>query len=116
MIRFQEKLKIGTIPYKVKVEQKTFAPIESKDVVHDEDALLGEHIPGLALLRIAVTDYGQCCPDEVIMEDYVHEILHAISRIHGLNLTEVQVEGLTNGLRCFVEDNDFDFRLKPNRI
>jgi len=49
-------------------------------------------------------------PEPVLVDTFLHEVLHSLSCLYGLKLKERQIEGLAGGLMQVIRDNALDFR------
>ena len=56
-MKISKKIKIGAARYRVKYEKGSFASIDPKEARKEGKCFIGEHVPGLRILRIAMRDY-----------------------------------------------------------
>lgn len=88
------------IPDKVKVLYKEYT-IREEQNLHDENADLYGQIQYLSEM-ILLNSYSS---EEQKKATLVHEIIHALDEIYGIDLKEEQVEKLGNALYVFIRDN-----------
>ena len=106
-MKIPKTIKIGAARYRVKMEPDPFPTTGDPNSKQEN---VGEHLPCLRVLRISERSYGKKIPEESVSDTVLHEVLHAISRVYGIDLTENQVSGLTGGLMQVIRDNKLDFR------
>ncbi len=105
-----ERLKVGAFVYEIVKEPKEFGSIDEEEARKQGDCNVGEHIEFLKRIRVTEKDYGEPLADDVKNALRLHEVLHALSRVFGLELCERQVAGLTGALSALIADNDLDLR------
>lgn len=88
------------IPNKVKVGWKTYDVILADPTLNGGDELYGQ----IDYDRCTITLRAAASPDQQ-RATLVHELLHAVSNMYGLNLDEKLVEDLANALYCVYKDN-----------
>ena len=106
-MKIPKQIKIGAARYRVQLEPDSFASYDEPDGKKEN---IGEHITALMLLRVATYVGQKKIPEESLTDTVLHEILHGISRVYGIGLTENQVCGLSGGLMQVIRDNKLDFR------
>lgn len=90
------EVKVGYKHYKVKEEQK----------LHESEAELQGQIRYLEQEIALREDITEESKEATLM----HECLHALDEMYGIELSEEQVERLGNALYMFIEDNPQMFR------
>ena len=88
------------IPNKVKVGWKTYDVILADPTLNGGDELYGQ----IDYDRCTITLRAAASPDQQ-RATLVHELLHAVSNMYGLNLDEKLVTDLANALYCVYKDN-----------
>jgi hypothetical protein len=91
-----EEVKVGFKHYKVKEEQN----------LHESEAELQGQIRYLEQEIALREDMTEESKEATLM----HECLHALDEMYGIELSEEQVERLGNALYMFIEDNPQMFR------
>ena len=85
----------------IKIAGRYFEIIEEAGIHNEEGtALLGQITIDKALIKIAPNQ-----AEQVKYSTFVHEVVHGISDMYGLNLLEDQVSILAHGLVQVEEDN-----------
>lgn len=100
-------LKVGAARYRVKYEKEAFV---ATDDPKGEAENVGEHVPCLRIIRLSKRSHHKKIPEESMADTFLHEALHAVSRVYGIDLKESQVSGLAGGLMQVIRDNGLDFR------
>lgn len=90
------EVKVGYKHYKVKEEQN----------LHESEAELQGQIRYLEQEIALREDISEESKEATL----VHECLHALDEMYGIELSEEQVERLGNALYMFIEDNPHMFR------
>ena len=88
------------IPNKVKVGWKTYDVILADPTLNGGDELYGQ----IDYDRCTITLRAAASPDQQ-RATLVHELLHAVSNMYGLDLNEKLVTDLANALYCVYKDN-----------
>ena len=88
------------IPNKVKVGWKTYDVILADPTLNGGDELYGQ----IDYDRCTITLRATASPDQQ-RATLVHELLHAVSNMYGLDLDEKLVTNLANALYCIYKDN-----------
>lgn len=105
-MKIPKTIKIGAIRYRVKQENDSFHAYNSPNDAKDS---VGEHIPMIQTIRVSVRDNKRKILEPTITDTILHEVIHAVSRVYGIGLTENQVAGLSGGLMQVMRDNKLDF-------
>lgn len=94
-----------TIPNSIKIGWKTYDVVLADSRLNSGAELYGQvdHDSCVITLRAASS------PDQM-RATLIHEVLHAIADMYGLELEEKLVTDLANALYCVYKDNRFDGR------
>lgn len=98
------------IPSRVKIGAQRYRVVECDSISWRDDELLGLTRCGVGEISIARTHYGRDVPEDSKSDTFLHEVIHSVSGVYGLGLSERQVSGLAGGLLQVIRDNRLDFR------
>ena len=96
------------IPEKIKIGWKEYAIIKKdydSDLVSGGDECYGQIFPSTRKLYI-----NNCYDDEQKKATLIHEVLHGMDDIWGIDLKEEQVETLANAIYTVIKDNPKIFK------
>lgn len=92
------------IPKKLKILGFDYKVIEKETVLLDNEVCFGTH--NFDYLTIEI---GKDYPDQLKQATLLHEILHAICQINGIEWEETQIEVLANGLYAVLKENKMGY-------
>lgn len=97
------------IPDKIRIEGESWAIL----LVEDTESALGTRLFGHfdESKRIITLD-----SDHRTEETFMHELVHAVDKNHGLDLNEKQILTLAQVLYAIIVDNNLDFREENSSI
>lgn len=89
------------IPREVKIGWKKYSIVSASEALNSGGALYGQIDYDRQTITLRETNTGE--QDE---ETLIHEVLHGISDMYGMGMTEDLVARLSNALYTFLKDNN----------